>query len=69
MLHGLLPGERWPTGWAADEAIVAVVPETVPAGTYAWAVTTWYDSSADACRRAPVGAVRLAVAEVGVDPW
>jgi hypothetical protein len=69
MLHGLLPGERWPTGWAADEAIVAVVPETVPAGTYAWAVTTWYDPGGDACRRAPVGAARLAVAEVRVDPW
>jgi len=69
LFHALLSGERWPAGWAADDAAVAVVPETVLPGRYSWVVTTWYDPDDGVCGSKPPGAAGVAVAEVRIRAW
>jgi hypothetical protein len=69
LFHGLLPGERWPAGWGADDAVVTIVPESIPPGSYTWAVTTWYGVESETCGHVPEGNPRLTVAQVRIDPW
>jgi len=69
LFHALLRGEHWPTGSAADDTAVAVVPETVLPGHYSWVVTTWYDSDDSGCGRKPSGGSHAAVADVRILAW
>ncbi len=69
LLHGLLRAERWPAGWAADDAVVLPVPETLPAGAYTWTVTTWIAAQNDACAKPPEGSPRVPVAQIRILPW
>ena len=69
LLHGLLRAERWPAGWAADDAVVVSVPETVPAGLYTWTVTIWIDAQDDTCAKPPAGSPRVPVTQIRILPW
>ena len=69
LFHALLSGEQWQTGWAANDATVTVLPETVLPGRYAWVVVTWDDTEGTECRNKPRDMTGSAVGEVAVLPW
>jgi len=69
LFHALLSGEQWQTGWAANDATVTVLPETVLPGRYAWGVLTWDDTEGTGCRNKPHDMTGSAVGEVTVLPW
>jgi uncharacterized membrane protein len=69
LFHGLLRTERWPAGWAADDAVVVTVPETVPPGAYTWTVTTWIDGKGDGCAKPPEASPGVALSQIRILPW
>ena len=69
LFHALLSGEQWPIGWAADDATVAVLPETVLPGRYTWVVLTWDDIDGTGCRNKPLAIPGTVVGEVTILPW
>jgi len=69
LFHALLSVEQWKTGWAANDATVTVLPETVLPGRYAWVVLTWDDTEGAGCRNKPHDVTGSAVGEVAVLPW